>query len=215
MVIKQEKSTALKTGEKYSSIFEPVDKVNMQDEMELIKSKEFLIQTVHNLGLNNNYIEHGSIRSSEVYKFVPYMIEPVKVSDSSRSYKFDVQFLSAKTFLLNKETKPRLIYSNIDIEGSIFRLMTLSAVESEFQNRNFTYKWLPSKIVAGQIASGLTITPVGKSSSVLNFSFQTFNTDKGVDILNQIMKDYEKYSMSEKAGYPRIPCNLSMPGSMG
>jgi len=66
MVIKQENASSIKTGEKYSSIFEPVNKVNMQDEMELIKSKEFLIQTVHNLSLNNHYIEHGNIRSSEV-----------------------------------------------------------------------------------------------------------------------------------------------------
>ncbi|MFN7331007.1 MAG: hypothetical protein ACK5UP_16045, partial [Bacteroidota bacterium] len=65
----------------------------------------------------------------------------------------DVQFLSPKSFLLNKETKPRLIYSNIEIDGSVFRVITTSAAAPEFQDRKFTYKWLPSKQMAGQISS--------------------------------------------------------------
>ena len=198
MIIKNETPSSVKSNEKFSSIFEPPDKINLQDEVELIKSKEFLVKTVENLGLNNYYVEHGSVRSSEVYNSVPYRVEPVKLADSTRGYKLDIQFLSGRTFLLGKESKPRLIYSNIEKDGSVFRLVHSNPGDNSIAGKKFTYRWVPSKEMAGQISGGLAVTPVSAKSSVLNFSYQTYNTEKGLDILNQIMSDYDAYSMQEK-----------------
>ena len=185
--VKQESAANIKGGDKFGSIFDPIDKINMQDELELIKSKEFLIQTVENLGLNNVYIEHGKVRSSEIFSSKPFKVEVVKIADSSRTFSFDIQMTSSNSFLLDKESKPRSLYSSIEKNGSIFRLTSNGTATTEAQGRRFTYSWIPTRSAAVQIASNLNITQKNRSSSVLTLSLQTLNPEKGISILNQIM----------------------------
>jgi uncharacterized protein involved in exopolysaccharide biosynthesis len=52
--------------------------------------------------------------------------------------------------------------------------------------------------MAGQIGGALSVTQVTRNSNVLSFSYQTLNVEKGKDILNQIMHDYDAYSIMEK-----------------
>jgi len=143
MIVKMENAANIKGGnEKFSSMFNPTDKINMEDEIDLMKSKEFLGRVVDSLGLNSVYIEHGKVRSSEVYRQSPFIIEIVRISDSTRSHSFNIQVLNQNTFLLNKDTKPRSFYSNIDDYGSTFRIIPkgsmLSGSEGRFHIPNYT-----------------------------------------------------------------------------
>ncbi|MFN9110588.1 MAG: hypothetical protein ACK5XN_11030, partial [Bacteroidota bacterium] len=199
MMIKQEASANIKGNDKFSNLFEPVDKINMEDEKEFIKSKRFLEKVVYALQLNNNYTEHGKVRSSEVYKFLSVIVQPVSIKDSSQGYSFDFQVVGQNGFILGKETKIRPFYSNIEKGGSIFRVIPINKDDPFFNGRRITYRWIPAGNIAGQIASDLTMTQGGRSSSVLTLSLKTLNTEKGLDILNQIMKEYETYNVKDKS----------------
>lgn len=199
MIIKVENAANIKSNDKFSSIFNPIDKINMEDEIELMKSKEFLSRVVDTLHLNNKYIEHGKVRSSEVYQGIPFEAEVINIADSSGYYSFSLQILNEKSFLLNKETKPRPFYSNIELNGSTFRIVP-KITNPEFDGgRKFTYTWAPSKAIAGEISGRLMISQKSRNSSVLSFALNTLNPDKGKVILNQIMKEYGDYNVYDKS----------------
>ena len=199
MIVKVENAANIKSSDKFSSIFNPIDKINMEDEIELMKSKEFLSRVVDTLHLNNKYIEHGKVRSSEVYQGIPFEAEVINIADSSGYYSFSLQILNEKSFLLNKETKPRPFYSNIELNGSTFRIVP-KITNPEFDGgRKFTYTWAPSKAIAGEISGRLMISQKSRNSSVLSFALNTFNPDKGKVILNQIMKEYGDYNVYDKS----------------
>lgn len=171
MIVKMENAANIKGGtDKFSSMFNPTDKINMEDEIDLMKSREFLGRVVDSLGLNSVYIEHGKVRSSEVYKQAPIVIETVRITDSSRSYSFNIQILTPSTFLLNKDTKPRSFYSNIDDYGSTFRIIPNTSIINGSEGRRFTYRWIPTKSAAGEIMGNLSIAQKSRTSSVLNLS---------------------------------------------
>lgn len=56
MIVKPENAANIKGNDKFTSVFNPVDKINIDDEIDLIKSKEFLKRVVDKLGLNHIYI---------------------------------------------------------------------------------------------------------------------------------------------------------------
>ena len=170
----------------------------MEDEIELMRSKEFVSRVVDSLKTNNIYIEHGKIRSSEIYDYAPFKIEVVKIADSAGSYAFNIQILSDKAFLLNKETKPRSFFSNIETDGSVFRIFPSGINSINDAGRRFTFKWIPVRSAAADISSGLTITQKSRLSNVLLFTLKTMHPAKGVDILNRLMKEYGTYNVTDK-----------------
>ncbi|MFN5136340.1 MAG: GumC family protein, partial [Chitinophagaceae bacterium] len=199
MIVKVENAANIKGNEKFSSVFNQVDKINMEDEIELMRSKEFLSRVVETLHLNNVFIEHGKVRSSEVYQFTPFNVEVVKINDSLSNYGFNIQLVSSKGYLFNKETKLRPFYSNIEINGSVFRIVPGSENLDADAGRKFTYAWKPSKSVAGEISGSLAISQKSRNSSVLNLSLSTLNPEKGKAILNQIMNEYGTYNVLDKS----------------
>ncbi|HLO37247.1 MAG TPA: GNVR domain-containing protein, partial [Lacibacter sp.] len=198
MIVKVENATNIKGNDKFSSIFNPTDKINTEDEIDLMRSKEFLKRVVDSLHLNSAYIEHGKVRSSEIYKQTPFIVEPVNIIDSNRGYSFNIQLTGQNSFLMNKETKPRPFYSNLELGGSTFRVVPNPGIEDAV-GRKYTYSWYPSKSVAGSISGRLGINQKSRSSSVLNLSLTTENVDKGIDILNQVMKEYGSYNVEDKS----------------
>ncbi len=203
MIVKVENATNIKGNDKFASVFNPVDKINTEDEIDLMRSKEFLKRVVDTLHLNNQYIEHGKVRSSDVYVNAPFYVEVVQITDSNSYYGFDLVLVDGKRFKFNKEQKDRQFYSNIDVNGSIFRIIPKEGI-GEAAGRRFTYRWQPSKDVAGGISGSLGIAAKSRNSSVLNLSFTTENSDKGIAILNQIMAEYGRYNVEDKS---RISAN--------
>jgi tyrosine-protein kinase Etk/Wzc len=98
MIVKVENATNIKGNDKFSSIFNPTDKINTEDEIDLMRSKEFLKRVVDTLKLNSTYIEHGKVRSSEIYGYTPFIVEPVRIGDSARGYTFDIELIDGSQF---------------------------------------------------------------------------------------------------------------------
>ncbi len=197
-----------KSGDLIESALFGGKKVNIENEIELIKAKRNLIRVVEKNGFNLSFYNEGSIKKSNIYNKKPFNFLPLKVADSSRSLSFYIKSLNVNGGLLcrsknasdkdcvgfkwNTVNNFRGITFIISYKDSVYNL------DSATKEQSYYVVWQPSIAKASQIQSSLSVTPLSNKTTILQLAIQTTNTDEGKAILNALVTDYNIQNIEEK-----------------
>ena len=93
---------------------------NIQNEIEVLKSKPLMERVVNALNLQVSYNAVGKIKSPDIYKQGPFLLQVFDLYDSSKSFSLDVKFLNDSVFKLITKKKISDLgnYSKINMEFS-------------------------------------------------------------------------------------------------
>jgi capsular exopolysaccharide synthesis family protein len=186
-------------------------KNNLDNEIEILKSRTLVESTVRKMKLAINLSVKGKVRSTPLYKN-----EPIRVSFLQQSKDFDnlsAQFefapLSASTFQLDElgEKKnllsPKASYrygEPIKSKHGIFVVLKVLG-NAEFQKVVTD----PIQIhieafenVVNNYRARLAVSSVSKTSSVVELSFTDPVLERAEDFLNQLVKNYNQEAASDK-----------------
>lgn len=184
---------------------------NIDNEIAVLSSPNLMVQIVQKLELQTSYFENGLFRDNEVYRDCPYYVrlEDVKPDDIKGALSFSLKKEGAKIllegkYLVNKE--------EIAIEGSLSELpgfVNLPSdlgrlyiakrpeISGEQEKKEYLISIRNAQGVAYKLAKEIKVTPTTKSSSVLNISLNVLNVEKGIDILNEIVKTYNANNIKD------------------
>ena len=87
-------------SDKYDDIFLNAKTLNIQSEIEILKSRPLMERVVKKLGVNISYYAVGKIKSPNIYKVSPLELEVLQLNDSSRTFTLNIHF-SSKKFKVN------------------------------------------------------------------------------------------------------------------
>jgi len=212
--IKEEKeSQKLPSVEELSKggLFSEGNKI--QDEIEVITSRTIATNIVKNLNLNISYYEQGMIKEKELYENPPIKIN--FFASDSLIHKVDtvlyIKIKSPTEFLAFKEDAKSIVdHEREDSEGKLFSFGDrIKTGFGDFVIIPNVGKYAP------QIGSNLkvAITPVTTlanyyqsqiktsaeaGSSVIQLSIQDTNPKKAVDILDQVIREYNNDAITDK-----------------
>jgi len=189
-------------------------RVNLDNEIELIRSKTNLARVVEKHGLNMSYYIEGSIKKTNMYHSCPFELIPIRISDSTRNYPFNIKDITTKGGTVYYK-RPKSIHAaetrnfkwndTISMQGMLFTLrpkasVTAAPVEAEDQNATYFYDalWQPTMAVAGEIKGALGIGALNAKTTIIQLSLITGNTEEGKDILDAIIKEYNQQNIDEK-----------------
>ena len=105
MNIKSDKQGA--RSDKFEDIFVNDKAANIQSEIEVLKSKPLMQRVVQKLNLQVNYFAVGKIKTSNIYKQGPFLLEPLELADSTRSFSMRIRFVNSYKFRGNRNLQPR------------------------------------------------------------------------------------------------------------
>lgn len=185
-------------------------KNNIDDEIGVFKSPDLMTKVVTSLDLYTSYrmVSRYKFYSGEIYKGTPVYVrwedvEPEKIPGTV-------------TFLITKngkglKAKAQFVYNGDEVVQTV-KLDTLPTYINlkigrfyvaqnsgkEFGNRTLKVVISNPVGVAKSIISSLSIAPETKMSSLLNFTLKIENTQKGVDILNALLLEYNKDAIADK-----------------
>src|SRR5678816_2849190 len=71
---------------------------NIQNEIEVLKSKPLMRHVVEALDLQINYNAVGKIKSPDIYKQGPFLLQIFELTDSTRAFSLNVKFLNDSIF---------------------------------------------------------------------------------------------------------------------
>ena len=190
-------------------------KSNLDNEIEILKSRTLVERTVKKLGLNVVLIEKGNVISSERYKN-----SPIEVSFSNTKSPFftdamrlDFQELSANTFSLKQEVKAeeRSFLLNPKKEyryGEIIASRNGDLIFTKSMNKNNVFsskdKLLniyvnPLEKAVASYLGRLKVNPVSKTSSVVEISMTDAVTKRAEDFLDHLIQIYNEDAAADKS----------------
>lgn len=193
MLIKSEKQAG--RSDRFEDIFVNDRAQNIQSEIEVLKSRPLMERVVNLLGLQVNYFAKGKIKTPNIYKQGPFLMQVYQVVDSSRGFILNIKFLNEQEFTVNNEaTRFRFgqIFRNVNGVFSLERNKLVGI------SKEYNVEWRPTQSMAASLAGGIRVTPKVPGTGILAISMETENSHMGADVINKLMEEYAVYSIEEK-----------------
>lgn len=187
-------------------------KSNLDNEIEILKSRSLVENTVRKMNLNISFIVEGKVLSANLYNSAPILINYLeKKSDfykESRSYQYLA--LSNDTFqftdLLGKGNvlesgkmvfrygqAIRTKYGTLVINKSLVNLQPYS---EDVKPINIVIN--PLESVAASFKARLNVVPLSKTSSIVELSMVDPVVEKAEDFLNNLVQNYNEEAAADK-----------------
>lgn len=193
--ILDESSKGIELPGDFSSLFES-SKVNLENEMEVIKSSRLLEKVVTSLGLEIKYSEEGKIKSNELW-YTPFRvvaIDSVSFLPDSGSYNISITSKGySATNIQGKEWKiPSFSIDTVHEDlPFLIQAVDTSIVKSHI-GKTFKVSFKSSKQAAINLSSSLGVAKVGKLSEILSLSITGANKHKSEAIINEVIRQFDR-----------------------
>ena len=201
-------SILVKDESKGTGAFDPLETFDLfggkklvENEVEILKSKTLMQEVVQNLHLYATVKVSGRVHTSSGYIASPVSIR-LKNLDSLKVVKnipFDFDELES-TVLIDKIKYNLNTWQNTPY-GSLMFVPNVN-YKDKFNGRDseekFSFSLNTIKNMGNSLLSQLTVSPSGKSSSVINISLSGEAPKRNEDILNELLKAYNQAAILDK-----------------
>lgn len=177
-------------------VFKP--KTNLANEIEILRSATLMNKVVRAVNLNTQYWIEGNLKRTEVYGSNVFNYQPVSQKDTNASYTLILNFNAKGNFqvqgLSNQWYQPGDIVHGRQGDF-IITIANPAGIHPEY---HYIIQWQPSFQTASSIVSGLNIRQLNRDATILSINLTTEIPQKGVDILNELVKAYNNTTIENK-----------------
>ena len=166
--------------------------INLENEIEILKSYPLLERVVNRLGLCVQFFEKGHIKSKPIVK-LPFDFKLTRsldgIAGSNRFFIF-VDELGFK--ITNEQMDIELSFPEFDTTKSEFQLpfelkLSPEINKNQLMGRNFEILLVPKRSAVLNIKSRIQITSIGERSHLLNLNMKGQNVKNSERILNTLI----------------------------
>jgi capsular exopolysaccharide synthesis family protein len=173
-------------------------KVNLDNEMEVLKSHRLLELVAKNLNLETTYYVVGNIITSELWKDKPFKVVWLDAKDTINTKKisFEIELQPKGYKIISGNSKSEELFqfgqkNKIQNQEFILVLDTTVAI-SKLGYTNFKVVRTPLYIVVESLSSALQLAATAKQSEVLSLQISGENQDKSEAIINEIIDKFNE-----------------------
>jgi capsular exopolysaccharide synthesis family protein len=167
---------------------------NLEDEIRLITSNDFLVKVVKSSNLNISYFEKVYKIQSKYVNEVPFIINPTVSLDSLPQISYDIKINKQGFTIIDPNTEQSYIINGYDgaqaIEGLPFKIQ-LSAKgkknPSYYFDNEYSVSLEPTTIALKNLKLSLTVLSDEKSKGTIELNHIGSNTERSRKILNDII----------------------------
>ena len=172
----------------------------VDDEIEILKSRSLIKKVVEDLNLNIQFFKQGKIMASEVYKNPPISVN--FLSNDSIIKKIDTTFtihvISESKFSFKNDTK------KLSFGEKVFTTFGNVIITPNVENskslvdKNITVTITPIDKMIEYYSKEIVIKSSCEESSIINISLVDSEREKGVEIINSLIKEYNIQIIEKK-----------------
>jgi len=174
----------------------------IDNEVEMLRSRELLLKLMTIMPLNVRYFQKGVLKDTEIYNSRPFDFKLRDVSTSfNQAVVFDIKIIDKNLYHIKAVSSDNsALQWSMDGEfrfGQTLKTPYFTFILEPtkcFSTNNDSYKisYQPNKdsFIDGFIRSKLSVAQISKQSSIVKITFEDNAPDRGVDIVNNIVKLY-------------------------
>ena len=184
-------------------------KSNVDNEVEVLKSKSLALEIVELLNLYVTYQNEDSWLSKEMYRTSPVLVsltpqeadklpKPMKVKmDLLSSGKMDVEIeVGEKKYQKHLDKLPAVFPTD---EGTVAFLANSDTLVTKWGEVQHITATIGKPMAAAKgYSKALSIAPTSKTTSVVNISLQNSSTQRGKDFINKLIEVYNINTNNDK-----------------
>ncbi|WP_163514086.1 GumC family protein [Gelidibacter japonicus] len=166
--------------------------INLENEMEVIKSLRISELVVRNLDLTMAFYEEGNVRTSEIAGF-PFSLTKTIPNDSIKSHQSFKILIKEKGFEVYRGNSEKPIifpnYSSFNVSHDLPFELEAGSLKSIKENKGKTYifKLSPITAAAKSLKGSLGVSVMGRDSDLLQLSLSGESKQKSERILNEVI----------------------------
>lgn len=179
-------------------------KTNVDSEMEILKSRSLIEQTVVNMMLNVNYINLGRIRSEDLYKNKDFDVIFSNIDSKffKKGWHIVVQPHTDSTFYLVENDKLKLFKYGSLIVNQYCNFKVVKNFNSYFKEISgpiqVKVEVRPVEDVVDQYRSRLNVSIINKNTSAVELTLTDPVKNRALDFLNTLFRIYNQNERDEK-----------------
>ncbi|MCX8020050.1 MAG: polysaccharide biosynthesis tyrosine autokinase [Chitinophagaceae bacterium] len=193
LLLKTEKQN--RQEDKYEEIFYTSRIQDLQNEIEILRSKALFSRVIQKNRLNFEFFTKGRIKTQNSYKQIPFTLIVENLKDSSISFSFKILFFGKNKFRLNKDGILYSLNKSFQNEFGTFRIVS---TDSNLIKGEYYIRYRPVWMKAADYASRLKVKPKSPGSSLLIISMEHSNPHLAADLVNYLMEEYAEFSREQK-----------------
>tara|TARA_R110002049_G_C9167776_1_gene561610 strand:- start:222 stop:2600 length:2379 start_codon:yes stop_codon:yes gene_type:complete len=177
---------------------------SVQDELEVLNSRSNLIQVIKQLGLNKKIIALGNIQNSDLYHNAPFkinFISPDSIVHRSKE-DFFITLKSDTSFeFVEEEDQPAIVHLfGKTISTSVGEVVITPNVLDLHNYTGKRYKVAvdPLTTVADDFQKKIQVSMTSEQSNIITLTLNDQVIDRGMDIINAIIHNYNQNSIDDK-----------------
>jgi tyrosine-protein kinase Etk/Wzc len=181
------------------------NKVNLDNEIEVIKSYRLLEQVCRNLNLNNQYYNVGYLNNVEIWKNRPFTIEWLDNSAEmdEKSISFEIEIVNGGYKVVSSSSgssSKAHPFNSIQYVSNIPYKLSLQVGTdlNDLNGRKFLIVHASVRSVALGLSNSLNVSNSNKNSDILILSLVGANRDKSEVILNEIIKQFNDDGLDDR-----------------
>jgi len=196
-----------KKGVDDSKIMESINvftsKKIVENEVEVLHSKELINEAVYKLNLYSEIYESGLLKNNVAFSTSPIHVQ-LKNPNDARYYEdvIEQQFdYDSRKKLVQIDAKNYPIGEWVEnpFGGDAIRFVANPHwVASDIYNKSFYFTFKHPKLVSAGIYSNLYVGSSSKLSTVVRMTYEDANTVRGEAVINQLIKSYIEQSKRER-----------------
>tara|TARA_Y100000746_G_scaffold232786_1_gene251558 strand:- start:452 stop:2815 length:2364 start_codon:yes stop_codon:yes gene_type:complete len=164
-------------------------KINLENEIEIIKSSPILLKVIRNLNLNMFVEGTGEIMSSRSLAY-PFKIEIKSTFDTTSNFSFSLKIAENNLEIVNLETEEKYVFNELntsslkhDLPFDIYNVNKI-----KWTKNSYNVNYVNSYSLLEELKKNIIVSQVGKESDIINLTYNNSNPQYSRNVLNEIVK---------------------------
>lgn len=173
-------------------------KVNLDNEIEVIKSQRLLERVALALNLNTTYYSEGNVKSSEIWNNCPFKVIWLDPKDSInlKKVRFSIEFEKEGYKIVSEDKLSNELFQfgqKNKVSGQSFILaLSDNVIPQKRAKERFTINRAPLSVVVESLSNSIQVVSTAKQSEVLSLVLTGENKDKSEAIINSIIDEFNQ-----------------------
>jgi len=171
-------------------------KVNLNNEIEVIKSYRLLKQVVDELDLDVSYYDDGAIKTTEIWAAPFVMAKKIGADSLVNEIVYKLDFDDEKLLVSDQDgndyeidlNAPKTLGSKLPFTFELRK----GAKLADYKNIDFKVIFWPKKEAVLGLMNSLSVEPTNKKAEILSLSLSGESQERSEDILNVIIDKFNK-----------------------
>lgn len=168
---------------------------SIQNEIEVLRSRPLMERVVEILNLQTSYTAKGKIKTVNIYKQGPFVLDGLEIVDSTKSFTMKIKFVNENEFRINEDKNIFKFGQVFRNANGAFRILRKPGVSI---SKEYAVTWMPKYNAASNYSGGIQVNLKSPGTGILFVGMRTTNSVEGSDIINTLMKEYALYSVEKK-----------------